>query len=210
VARNGGLVHVHPMAVRYCTAVVDAVTTKARDAVMQAAATGWVIRRRSFGRGPRSERVVSPREPVSEEGQVEWRKPEVGAIAVRDEGGFDQEVGVIDYFAGSAATRAFANRAATSAQSVRHAARSGSGRASTALSSRMPVRSVSSCQCFRAWAMDAFAWGGLDSSSFAQTASSALSQPRACPRSLALAASSRTGLSLPWQHPASAAEQAAL
>ena len=45
--------------------------------------------------------------------------------------------------------------------------------------------------------MNAFASGGPDSSSFAETANPAFSQSRACLRSLALAAASGTGSSFP-------------
>ncbi len=54
------------------------------------------------------------------------------------------------------------------------------------------------------------AWGGPDSRSLPQAASSALSQSRAWPRSFAFAASSGGGSSLPCPAPARAAAQAAL
>ncbi len=72
---------------------------------------------------------------------------------------------------------------------ARQAPRSDSGSEPKAFVSRMPARSVSSCQCLRVWAMDAFASGEADSRSFVQTASSALSHSRACWRSLARSAS---------------------
>ncbi len=92
-------------------------------------------------------------------------KPSASSVAVYGSmsrsrvSGMRELGGGIDYFKGMAAARAFSNMAAASAQSVRQAARSASGNASRALASRIPARSVSSCQCFSVCAMNAFAWG---------------------------------------------------
>jgi hypothetical protein len=74
----------------------------------------------------------------------------------------------------------------------------------------MPARSGSCRQCSRVWTMVGRAPGGLDPRSLDQAACSALSQVRACSRSLTRANSSGGGWSFPLPEAARAAAQAAL
>ena len=82
--------------------------------------------------------------------------------------------------------RARASRASTSAQSVLQSLRSASGSLARASASRTPARSVSAFQCWSVCTTAARAWGGPESTSFAQAASSALEPAQGLRRELGL------------------------